>query len=71
MSAAQTTSSTTLDRPGRRRQRELRQKTVRFHKVTSADGTVIEAWSNTAEGPTVLMAFGPGLTLYSTLLRAR
>jgi pimeloyl-ACP methyl ester carboxylesterase len=65
MSAAQTTSSTTLDRPGRRRSRGLRQKAVRFHKVTSADGTVIEAWSNTAEGPTVLICNGLGTNPYA------
>src|SRR5919107_766849 len=65
MSAAQTPSSTTLDRPGRRRSRELRQKTVRFHKVTSADGTVIEAWSNVAEGPTVLICNGLGTNAYA------
>jgi pimeloyl-ACP methyl ester carboxylesterase len=66
MSAAQTTSSTTLDRPGRsRRSRGLKQKTVRFHKVTSADGTVIEAWSNAAEGPTVLICNGLGTNPYA------
>jgi pimeloyl-ACP methyl ester carboxylesterase len=66
MPAAQTTSSTTLDRPGRpRRSRGPRQKTVRFHKVTSADGTVIEAWSNTAEGPTVLICNGLGTNPYA------
>jgi pimeloyl-ACP methyl ester carboxylesterase len=62
MSAAQTTSSTTFDRP--RRRQLIQQKTVRFHKVTSADGTVIEAWSNTAEGPTVLICNGLGTNPY-------
>jgi pimeloyl-ACP methyl ester carboxylesterase len=66
MPAAQSTSSTTLDRPSRSgRSRELRQKTVRFHKVTSADGTVIEAWSNAAEGPTVLICNGLGTNPYA------
>lgn len=37
-----------------------KRKKVRFHKVTSADGTVIEAWSNVAEGPTVLLCNGLG-----------
>ena len=38
---------------------------MRFHKVTSADGTVIEAWSNTAEGPTVLLCNGLGTNPYA------
>ncbi len=63
MSAAQTTSSTTLDRP--RPRSAPRQRTVRFHKVTSADGTVVEAWSNTAEGPTVLICNGLGTNPYA------
>ncbi|HET6561322.1 MAG TPA: alpha/beta hydrolase [Marmoricola sp.] len=64
MSAVETTS-TTLDRSRRSgRSRAPRQKTVRFHKVTSADGTVIEAWSNTAEGPTVLICNGLGTNPY-------
>ena len=37
MSVAQTTSSTTLERPSRARRSRPRQKSVRFHKVTSAD----------------------------------
>ncbi len=66
MSAAQSPTSTTLDRPSRpARSRKLRQKTVRFHKVTSADGTVIEAWSNAAEGPTVLICNGLGTNAYA------
>ena len=42
-----------------------RRKKVRFHKVTSADGTVIEAWSNAAEGPTVLLCNGLGTNPYA------
>jgi pimeloyl-ACP methyl ester carboxylesterase len=38
---------------------------VRFHKVTSADGTVIEAWSNAADGPTVLICNGLGTNPYA------
>lgn len=59
-------SSTRLDRPrpgakpsphGRRR--------VRFHKVRSADGTAIEAWTNGAEGPAVLLCNGLGTSPYA------
>jgi pimeloyl-ACP methyl ester carboxylesterase len=40
-------------------------KRVRFHKVRSADGTVIEAWTNDAEGPTVLLCNGLGTNPYA------
>jgi pimeloyl-ACP methyl ester carboxylesterase len=43
----------------------LHQKKVRFHKVRSADGTMIEAWSNTADGPTVLVCNGLGTSPYA------
>ena len=46
---AETPSSTTLGAD--RKPRKPATHVVRFHKVTSADGTVIEAWSNDAEGP--------------------
>jgi pimeloyl-ACP methyl ester carboxylesterase len=54
---AETPSSTVL---GAKPRIDARRKKVRFHKVTSADGTVIEAWSNVAEGPTVLLCNGLG-----------
>ncbi|CAA9367432.1 MAG: hypothetical protein AVDCRST_MAG47-744 [uncultured Nocardioidaceae bacterium] len=54
---AETPSSTVL---GAKPRIDPRRKKVRFHKVTSADGTVIEAWSNVAEGPTVLLCNGLG-----------
>jgi pimeloyl-ACP methyl ester carboxylesterase len=38
---------------------------VRFHKVRSADGTLIEAWTNVAEGPTVLLCNGLGSSAYA------
>ena len=53
----ETPSSTVL---GAKPRIDPRRKKVRFHKVTSADGTVIEAWSNVAEGPTVLLCNGLG-----------
>lgn len=56
-------SSTRLDRP--RLPRALQQKRVRFHRVRSADGTLIEVWSNTAEGPTVLLCNGLGTNAYA------
>jgi pimeloyl-ACP methyl ester carboxylesterase len=56
-------SSTRLDRP--RRPRAANQKRVRFHRIRSADGTLIEAWSNTAEGPTVLLCNGLGTNAYA------
>lgn len=43
----------------------LSQKRVRFHKVRSADGTVVEAWSNVAQGPAVLVCNGLGLSPYA------
>jgi pimeloyl-ACP methyl ester carboxylesterase len=52
-----TPSSTVL---GAKPRIDPKRKKVRFHKVTSADGTVIEAWSNVAEGPTVLVCNGLG-----------
>jgi pimeloyl-ACP methyl ester carboxylesterase len=54
---AETPSSTLL---GAKPRIDPRRKKVRFHKVTSADGTVIEAWSNASEGPTVLLCNGLG-----------
>jgi pimeloyl-ACP methyl ester carboxylesterase len=54
---AETPSSTVL---GAKPRIDPRRKKVRFHQVTSADGTVIEAWSNAAEGPTVLLCNGLG-----------
>lgn len=49
----------------RRKSRRGTSHTVRFHKVTSADGTVIEAWTNDAEGPTVLLCNGLGTNPYA------
>ena len=54
---AEAPSSTVL---GAKPRIDPRRKRVRFHKITSADGTVIEAWSNVAEGPTVLVCNGLG-----------
>ena len=47
-------------------------RVVRFATVASADGTRIEAWSNAAEGPTVLLCNGLGSNPYAwpALLRA-
>ncbi|HEX6247384.1 MAG TPA: alpha/beta hydrolase [Nocardioidaceae bacterium] len=41
------------------------QLALRFHDVTSADGTRIQAWSNDAEGPTVLLCNGLGTSPYA------
>ena len=60
---AETPSSTTLGAD--RKPRKPATHVVRFHKVTSADGTVIEAWSNDAEGPTVLLCNGLGTNPYA------
>lgn len=62
-SAFDSPSSTTLgDKPRRLRQFH----SVRFHQVTSADGTVIEAWTNAVEdGPVVLLCNGLGTNPYS------
>lgn len=44
---------------------------VRFYDVTSADGTRLRAWTNDADGPTVLLCNGLGTNPYAwpTLLR--
>jgi pimeloyl-ACP methyl ester carboxylesterase len=61
-SASEQPSSTPLSEP--RRLREFR--SVRFHQVTSADGTVVEAWTNAVEdGPVVLLCNGLGTNPYS------
>jgi pimeloyl-ACP methyl ester carboxylesterase len=62
--ASETPSSTTLGSERRRPRKPLTKK-VHFHRVTSADGTVIEAWSNDAEGPTVLICNGLGTNPYA------
>ena len=46
------------------------QSTVRFHRIRSADGTLIEAWHNEAwhrggDGPVVLLCNGLGTNAYS------
>jgi pimeloyl-ACP methyl ester carboxylesterase len=45
---------------------------LRFYPVTSADGTRLEAWTNDADGPTVLVCNGLGTNPYAwpALLRA-
>jgi pimeloyl-ACP methyl ester carboxylesterase len=60
---AETPSSTTLGAD--RKPRKPATQVVRFHKVVSADGTVIEAWTNDAEGPTVLLCNGLGTNPYT------
>lgn len=63
MSTAQTPTTTRLGAPERRRAPRTRR--VRFHKVTSADGTPIEVWTNDADGPTVLLCNGLGTNPYA------
>lgn len=41
------------------------QLALRFYDVTSADGTRIQAWTNDAEGPTVLLCNGLGTSPYA------
>ena len=38
---------------------------LRFYQVTSADGTKLQAWTNDAEGPTVLLCNGLGTNPYA------
>lgn len=38
---------------------------LRFYNVTSADGTVLQAWTNDVAGPTVLLCNGLGTSAYS------
>ena len=38
---------------------------LRFYDVTSADGTRIKAWTNDAEGPTLLLCNGLGTNPYA------
>jgi pimeloyl-ACP methyl ester carboxylesterase len=43
----------------------LEQLALRFYDVTSADGTRIKAWTNDAEGPTLLLCNGLGTNPYA------
>jgi pimeloyl-ACP methyl ester carboxylesterase len=38
---------------------------LRFYPVTSADGTLLQAWTNDADGPTVLLCNGLGTNAYA------
>ncbi len=38
---------------------------LRYYSVTSADGTVLRAWTNDVEGPTVLLCNGLGTNPYA------
>ena len=38
---------------------------LRFYPVTSADGTRLAAWTNDADGPTVLLCNGLGTSPYA------
>ena len=40
-------------------------RSLRFYDVTSADGTRLRAWTNDAEGPTVLLCNGLGTNAYA------
>ncbi len=40
-------------------------RSLRFYDVTSADGTRLRAWTNDAEGPTVLLCNGLGTNPYA------
>jgi pimeloyl-ACP methyl ester carboxylesterase len=42
-----------------------RGRSLRFHDVTSADGTRLRAWTNDADGPTVLLCNGLGTNPYA------
>jgi len=59
-------------RSGQARPAPRSSRIVRFKTVTSADGTRIEAWTNAADGPTVLLCNGLGSNPYAwpELLRA-
>ncbi len=43
----------------------IEQLALRFYDVTSADGTRIQAWTNDAEGPTLLLCNGLGTSPYA------
>ncbi len=43
----------------------MKQRSLRFYDVTSADGTRIRAWTNDADGPTVLLCNGLGTSPYA------
>ena len=47
-------------------------ESLRLYDVVSADGTRLRAWTNDAEGPTVLLCNGLGTSPYAwpALLRA-
>lgn len=40
-------------------------RALRFYDVTSADGTVLRAWTNDVDGPTVLLCNGLGTNAYA------
>lgn len=63
--AASATPTSTTPGSDRKRRRKPVTKMVHFHRVTSADGTVIEAWSNDADGPTVLLCNGLGTSPFA------
>lgn len=49
----------------RTRAKEDAQLSLRFYEVSSADGTRIQAWTNDAAGPTVLLCNGLGTNPYA------
>jgi pimeloyl-ACP methyl ester carboxylesterase len=53
------------DRPRLEVVPDLEPLALRFYDVTSADGTRIKAWTNDAEGPTVLLCNGLGTNPYA------
>lgn len=51
--------------PSRALAADSEQLALRFYDVTSADGTRIQAWTNDADGPTVLLCNGLGTNAYA------
>lgn len=59
------TATLTVAPPEESTSPDARGRSLRFFDVTSADGTRLRAWTNDAEGPTVLLCNGLGTNPYA------
>jgi pimeloyl-ACP methyl ester carboxylesterase len=59
------TATLTVAAPEESTSPDSRGRSLRFFDVTSADGTRLRAWTNDAEGPTVLLCNGLGTNPYA------
>lgn len=59
------TAALTVATPEESTSADIRGRSLRFFDVVSADGTRLRAWTNDAEGPTVLLCNGLGTNPYA------